>query len=95
MVFLWGLSYSKLPEVSRTLLSIVAVLNNAVFWMVSTCLLISKSSSLFNNLLVTVPKAPIMIGILLTSMFHSFFQFPSIWHTSDAKLTSHGNSTPN
>ena len=31
----------------------------------------------FNKPLVTVPKAPITIGIIVTFMFHSFFQFPS------------------
>ena len=36
MVFHWSLSDSKFPQVSRTLLSILAVLNNAVVWMVST-----------------------------------------------------------
>ena len=36
---------SKYPQVSRTLLSILADLKNAVVWMVSTCPLISKSSS--------------------------------------------------
>ena len=76
MVFHWSLSDSKSPQVSRTLLSILAVLNNVVVWMVSTQLLISESSSPFNNPLVTVPKAPITIGIIVTFMFHSFFQFP-------------------
>ena len=33
----------------------------------------SKSFSLFNNPLVIVPKAPITIGIIVTCMFHSFF----------------------
>ena len=37
----------------------------------------SKSSSLFSNPLVTVQKTPITIGIIITYMFHSFFQFPS------------------
>ena len=41
--------------------------------MVSTCPLISKSSSPFNNPLVIVPKAPITIGMIYTFMFHSFF----------------------
>ena len=45
--------------------------------MVSTCPPTSKSSSPFSNPLVTVPKAPITIGIIVTCMFHSFFQFPS------------------
>ena len=35
----------------------------------------SKSSSPWNNPLVTVQKAPIKMGIIVTFMFHSFFQF--------------------
>ena len=69
MVFHWSLSESKFPQVSRTLLSILAVLNNAVVWMVSTYPPTSKSSSPFNNPLVTVPKAPIAIGIVDTFIF--------------------------
>ena len=72
MVFHWSLSDSKPPQVSRTLLGILAVLNNAVVWMVSTPPT-SKSSSPFSNPLVTVPNAPITIGIIVTCMFHSFF----------------------
>ena len=45
--------------------------------MVSTRPPTSKSSSLFSNPLVTVLNAPITIGIIVTCMFHSFFQFPS------------------
>ena len=33
----------------------------------------SKSSSPFSNPLVTIPNAPITIGIIVTWMFHSFF----------------------
>ena len=73
MVFQWSLSDSKSPQVSRTLLSILAVLNNAFVWMVSTHPPTSKSSSPFSNDLVTVPNAPITIGIIVTCMFHSFF----------------------
>ena len=73
MVFHRRLSDSKSPQVSRTLLSILAVFNNAVVWMVSTRPPTSKSSMLFSNPLVTVPKAPITIGIIVTFMFHSFF----------------------
>ena len=36
MVFHWSLCYSKSPYVSGTLLSILAVLNNAVVWIIST-----------------------------------------------------------
>ncbi len=40
---------------------------------VSTRPLTYKSSRLFNNPLVTVSKAPITIGIIVTFMSHSFF----------------------
>ena len=73
MVFHWSLSDSKSPQVSRTLLSILAVLNNVVVWMVSTRPPTSKSSSPFSNPLVTIPNAPITIGIIITLLFHSFF----------------------
>ena len=73
MVFHWRLSDSKSPQVSRTLLSILAVFNNAVVWMVSIRSPTSKSSRPFDNPLVTVPKVPITIGIIVTFMFHSFF----------------------
>ena len=46
MVSLWSLNDCKSPQVSRTLLSIPAD-SYAVVWMVSTCRLISKSSSPF------------------------------------------------
>ena len=73
MVFHSSLSDSKSPQVSKTLLSILTVLSNAVVWMVSMRLPVSKSSSPFNNPLVTVPKVPITMGIIVTFMFHSFF----------------------
>ena len=73
MVFHWSLSNSNSPQVSRTLLSILAVLNNAVVWMVSTRPPISKSSTPFSNTSVTVPNAPMTIGTVVTFMFHSFF----------------------
>ena len=73
MVFHWSLSDRKSPQVYRTRLRILAVLSNAVVWIVSTRPPISKSSRPFNNSLVTVPKAPITIGTIVTFMFHSFF----------------------
>ena len=72
MVFHWRLSDSKSRQVSKILLSILTVFNNAVVWMVSTRLQTSESSRPFNNPLVTVPKAPITIGIIVTFMFHRF-----------------------
>ena len=73
MIFQWSLSDSKSPQVSGTLLSILAFLNDAVVWMVSTRPPTSNSCSPFNNPLVTVPKAPITISIIVTVMFHSVF----------------------
>ena len=54
-------------------LSILADLNNAVVWMVFNRLLIFKTFSHFNNLSVTVPSAPVIIAIIVTFMYHSFF----------------------
>ena len=73
MVSLWSLSDSKPPQIPRTFHSILADLNNVVVWIVSTHPLISKSSSPFNNPSVTVPRAPITIGINITFMFLCFF----------------------
>ena len=74
--FSWSLSDSKSRQVSWTLLSILAVLNNAVIWMVSTCSRTSKSCSRFNNPVVTAPKAPITIDTIVTFMFYSIFSIP-------------------
>ena len=90
MVFHWRLSDSKSPQVSRILLSILAVFNNAVVWMVSTRPPTSKSSRPFNNPLVTVPKAPITIGIIVTFMFDSFFN--SLARSRYLSLFSHSFS---
>ena len=52
--FHWSLSDSNSPQVSRTLLIILTVLNNVVVWMFSTRPLSSKSFSPFSNPFVTV-----------------------------------------
>ena len=79
MVFHSSLRDSKTPQVPRTLLSILADLNNVLVWMVSNRPVISKSSSFCINPLVTVKRAPITIGMIVTFMFHSlFFCFFSI-----------------
>ena len=61
MAFHLSLSDNKSPQVSWTLLIILADLNNP-------CSLISKSS----NPLVTLPSASITFGITTTLMFYSF-----------------------
>ena len=73
MVFHWSLSDCKSLQVFRTRLGILAVLSNAVVWIVSTRPPTSKSSRPFNNPLVIVPNAPITIDTIVTFMFHSFF----------------------
>ena len=73
MVFHWSLSDSKSPQVTMTCLRILAVLSNAVVWIVSTCPPTSKFSRPFYNPLVIVPNAPITIGTIVTFIFHSFF----------------------
>ena len=67
-----SLNDSKSLQVSRTLLSILANLINALVWMVSTLPLISTSSSPGTNPFVTVPSLPITVGITVTFMFRSF-----------------------
>ena len=78
MVFHWSLSDSKSPQVTRTFLSILDNLNNAVIWMVSIHTLISNSSCPLTNPLMIVPSAPTTIGITVTFMFHSCFFFISL-----------------
>ena len=73
MISFWNLSNKKSPQYSRTLLGILADLNNAVVWMVSTRSALSKFSSPCTNPLVTAPRAPIRIGIIVTFMFHRLF----------------------
>ena len=75
MVFHWSLSDNKSPQIYRNLLSILADLINAVYGMVSSRPVISKSSNLFTNFSLTIPRAPITIGIIVPFMFHSFFYF--------------------
>ena len=73
MVSYWSLCDRQSRQVFRTLLSILAYLNNSVVWMISTHPLISKSSVPVSKHLVTVPRAPITIRITGTFMFYGFF----------------------
>ena len=89
MAFHRDLSDSKSPQVSRILPNVQPDLTNAVVWEVSARPLISKSPSLCTNPLVTVPSAPVTIGITVTCMFLiiiviiviflAFFPFNVIW----------------
>ena len=75
MVFRWSLCDNKSPQVSMTLLSILADLDNAVVKMVSARPPISESSNPLTKSLTNVPSAPITTGITVTFMFHSFLVF--------------------
>ena len=81
LVFHKSLSDHKFPRVSWTLLSFLADLKDAIVWRVSILRLISSSTILSSKLLETVQRAPTIIGIAITLMFHSFLvlrQRPSI-----------------
>ena len=58
VIFHWSLSDSNSHQVSRTLLSILAYLRNAVVWMFSILPLASNSSTLYSKPFGTVTKAP-------------------------------------
>ena len=72
-IFQWSLHDSKSAQASRTFLSILADLNNAMVCTVLSLSLIFKSTSLFPKLLGTVPSVPITIGISNIFMCHIFF----------------------
>ena len=93
----WSLSNSKSLQISRTLLGNLADLNNT-FWVVSTHPLISTSSSHSINTLLTISRAKVTIGITVTFIFYSFFNFLtrsrylsffslSLWSVGTEKLT--------
>ena len=73
MVLHWSLNDCKSPQVSRTFLSILTNVKNAVVCMVSTYPLIFKSSNPFTNLKGTAPSAPVTISITVIFMFYNFF----------------------
>ena len=73
MVFHWSLSDSKSLQISRTLLSILADLCNAVVRMLWARPMIPRSPSLLCKPLEIVSCAPIIIGITVTFSFHIIF----------------------
>ena len=92
MVFLRSLNDGKSPLVSRILLSILTILNNAVVWMLSILHLILDSSNVSSKSFGTIPSAPNTIGIIVILMFQNFFfvlwpvtSGSFLWRTSDNK----------
>ena len=76
MVFHWSLSDSKSPQVSRTLLSILADLNNAVVWMISAHPLFFKFPSKFQ----------VFISLFAFLPFYSVFSQSGKVHYSTRSL---------
>ena len=72
MVFHWSLSDGKSPQVSKTLLSILTVLNNAIVWMVSTRPPTSKTSSPFINPLVIGQSQSVLLFPIHPVLCQSF-----------------------
>ena len=72
MVFHCSSKDIKSPHVSRTLLSILADLSNAVIWMFFSCSLISKFSSLLINHLEIVSVVQTTSGITVNITFPTF-----------------------
>ena len=79
MVFHWSLNDSKSPQVSRTLNSILADLNNAVVQMISV---LHPMISARLKPLGTVQSTPIWIGITVTFMLQSLFRSKYLSHFS-------------
>ena len=78
MIFNWSLRDSKSPQVSRTLLSILADLNHAVVSMIAARLLISVFSSPLTTPLGTISSAPIITRnpiIIIIIIIYSFGVF--------------------
>ena len=73
------------PQVTRTVLGIVADPNNAVVWMVPILPLISNSSRFLSKPLETIPSAPITTSITVTNPLDSKF-FILFWIKTSSSL---------
>ena len=76
--FQWSLLFLLFP-CPRLVVTMLAYLNDAVVSMVFTLPFISIPYSPCINTLMTVPSAPITIGITVTFMLHSFFFNFLVW----------------
>ena len=91
MVFHWSLNGTKSLRVSKNLLSILTNLSNTVVWIVSACLLISKSSSPSYRPLEIVLSAHITIGITVIIIIITFLSVsPSLSQKSTWEQISIG-----
>ena len=90
IVFHWILTDNKSPQITRTLVCILADLNNAVVFTVSTLPFFFKFTSPCTYPLVTVPWTPITIGTIVNFMFHYFFsiQYQGPGHYSFYRILS-------
>ena len=75
MVFHWSLGGINFPQVSRTLLSILAVACSSLDGIGSS----SDFQPFFVKPLGIVPRAPVTVGITDTFLFHKFLS-SSVWH---------------
>ena len=101
MVFHWSLRDSKSPQVSRTLLSILAVLNYAVVWMVSThtptsvssfsCCTKSINYNWYNCHLHVPWFFQFLNKVEVLILIFTFFPFYSVV-SRDSKVDNFGNS---
>ena len=72
MIFNWSLRNRKSPQIFRTLLSILADLNNAIVWS-RFVVLFTILQVPFSKPLGIVPSRPVVIGITVTLIFHRLF----------------------
>ena len=84
MVFQWSVSYRKSPQVSRTLLGVLADLNNAEIWMISFFPLISSfiiiidKSSHVSRTLLNILADFCYTAVCIISIFSLIFNFFSL-----------------
>ena len=73
LVFPWSLSDITSSQISKTRLSILVDVNNAVIWMFFSLPLPFDCSNPVSNRWGNVSSTPITLAMAITLMFHSFF----------------------